>query len=162
MEKNPILPRGLKYRAILALIIISLIINLILTFQPNSLFDLIKEVVFDQNNRRVYLVTGMDEFLKQINPKGNVVLKFKNFKRNKNKHNGTGISWIYFRAVYFLYPRKVFAVPPNTKVNDEDQLLCNPFDPDEKWMKNNGVSTIISINKVPGGISYDVKNFPLK
>lgn len=162
MSISAVLPKEKKYRIILALVLLSLVINLVRTFHPDSLLALIKEVAYDGDTKRVYLVTGMDRFLEGLNPPGNVVLKFNDFKKLERGIDDTGPLVIYFRSVYYLYPRKVFAVPPNTKVNDGKHILSNPFNPDMKWMQDNGVSTVININKVPGGIGYKIENIPFK
>ena len=154
--------RDWKSQIILALVLISLTINLLRTFHPASLLALIREVAYDGNNSRVYLITGMDKLLSEVNPPGNAVMKFNNFKTLDRGSDDTGPLVIYFRSVYYLYPRKVFAVPPQTKVNDGKHILCNPFNPDMKWMQDNSVSTVININKVPGGISYTISDVPLK
>jgi len=162
VKTDTVLPKDAKSKVLLLLVLISLLMNLWMSFDSNSVLALVKEVAYDGNIRRVYLVTGMDQFLEKVNPPGNVVLKFNGFKQLNRGEDDTGPLVIYFRSVYYLYPQKVFTVPPGTKVNDGEHILANPFHPNLPWMQENGVSTVISINKAPDGKIYNqVQNIPL-
>lgn len=163
MNQSIVLPKETKSKIILLLVLLSLLLNLCMSFHRDSLLVLIKEVVYDGNISRVYLITGMDKFLGSVDPPGNVVMKFNGFKQLERGQDNTGPLVIYFRSVYYLYPRKVFAVPPGTKVNDGDHILANPFNPNAQWMQDNGVSTVILFNKSPDGRIYNkVQNIPFQ
>lgn len=146
---------------ILALVMISLIINLWMSFQGDSVLALLKEVLVDKNRSRVYLVTGMDAFLAKAAPSGNIVLRFHGFGNAEKENDNSGPLMIYFRSVYRLYPRKVFAVPPGVVVNTPEELSKNPFDPSTQWMCENGVAkriTLIKDNR--GNIRTQVETIP--
>ena len=149
------------YGILIVLLICSLLSNIVMSVQANSLAFFIKEVVFDGNMKRVFLVTGLDHFLGKLNPPGNIVLKFNGFKQIKKGDADNGPLVIYFRSVYYLYPRKVFTVPPDVKVNNGEDILANAFNPNMHWMQSHGVSTVISINKASNGnIYHRVHNIP--
>lgn len=148
---------------ILSLVVISLLLNLWMSFQGNSVLALLKEVVVDKNRSRVYLATGMDAFLAKAAPDGNIVLRFKGFAHAGKEADNAGPLLIYFRSVYRLYPRKVFAVPPGVVVNTPEELADNPFDPSLEWMRSNGVrKRITMIKDGHGNIYTQIKNIPPK
>lgn len=139
---------------ILSLVAISLLLNLWMSVQPNSVLALLKEVVVDKNMSRVYLATGMDVFLAKAAPSGNLVLKFKGFPKPKKESDGAVPLLIYFRAVYDLYPRRVFAVPPNVVVNTGEDLAAHPFNPDIDWMRKNDIRKVITLTRTDNGSIY--------
>lgn len=139
---------------ILSLVVISLLLNFWMSFQGNSVLALLNQVLIEKNKSRVYLATGMDAFLAKAAPSGNVVLKFKRFPNPKKEHDGAVPLLIYFRTVYDLYPRRVFAVPPNVVVNTEEDLAAHPFNPDIDWMRKNDIRKVITLTRTENDSIY--------
>lgn len=127
--------------------------NVWMSFRQDSHFAFLKEVVIDKDESRVFLVVGLDRFLDKAAPTGNIVLRFNGFQTNKKESEDAGRLLIYFRSVYRLYPRRVFAVSANTIVNTPDDLDAHPFNPSLEWMRKHGVSKRITFTKdVQGNI----------
>ena len=140
-----------RYHILSVLIIISLVINLQMSFKSDSVFGLIKKVVVDKNITPVYFSTGLDKFLKQAVPEGNIVLKFEGFGKLERESDADVPVLIYFRSVYWLYPRKVFAVAQDVVVNTGADLTQKPFNPDLQWMQENGVRKVVTLVRGPEG-----------
>ena len=129
----------------------SLILNLSMNFKDGSILMLEKEYLIDKKNDKFYFITGLDKFLDKAAPTGNLLLKFKGFGV-LNRESDTDTSLImYFRAVYHLYPRKVFTVANDVIVNTGEDLYNNPFNPSKDWMTENGVTTVITLTKDNNG-----------
>ena len=145
-----------KYRGLILimLIIVSLLINCWLNVRKDSVLMLCKTVLVDKDISKLYFSTGLDRFLEQAAPEGNIVLKFAGFGQLKRESDTDAPVLIYFRSVYRLYPRKVFAVAPDVVVNTGEDLTENPFNPDLKWMYENGVRKVITLVRDPQGRIY--------
>lgn len=115
---------------------------------------LCKSVLIDKDISKLYFSTGLDRFLEQTAPEGNIVLKFDGFGKLKRESDTDAPVLIYFRSVYRLYPRKVFAVSPDVVVNTGEDLTENPFAPDLNWMYENGVRKEITLVQDPQGRIY--------
>lgn len=166
-ENTPNYEIGLKsptisYKIIIAigLVIISIFINLYAFMKPGPLVGIINEVVFQKNNTRVYFNTGLDNFLKAKVPKGNLFLKFKGYGQLDKESDADIPLMIYMRAYYTLYPRQTFVVKPGIVVNKGQDIIKNPFNPDTQWLKENGVSKVVTIIKNPmnGNTEFDIHN----
>jgi hypothetical protein len=94
----------------------------------------------------------LDRFLDKAAPTGNIVLRFQGFPKPRREHDRATPLLTYFRAVYHLYPRKVFVVPENVIVNTGEDLAGNPFNPKVEWMLSNGVTKIITLSKDENGV----------
>ena len=144
-----------RYHIVLLLIVISILINLRMSFHDGSVLALSKRVLVDKDIFPVYFSTGLDQFLEQVAPEGNVVLKFEGFGKLKRESDVDAPVLIYFRSVYRLYPRKVFAVPLDVVVNTGEDLTKKPFNPDLKWMQEHGVRKEITLVRDSQGRIYN-------
>jgi hypothetical protein len=78
-------------------------------------------------------------------PGRGVFLKFINFPR---KSAGFTTN-IYFRAVYVLYPQPVVVAKPEVVVNKPLELLAGNYFPDERWLRDRGVGSIVVVDFDP-------------
>jgi hypothetical protein len=143
-----------RYPILIVLIVISIMINLWMGFNGESVLHLCKQVIIDKDISKVYFSTGLDKFLEKAAPEGNVVLKFEGFGKLKRESDTDAPVLIYFRSVYRLFPRKVFAVAPDIVVNTGEDLTENPFNPDLKWMHKNDVRKVITLVQDTQGRIY--------
>jgi len=75
-------------------------------------------------------------------PGRGVFLKFENFKGDALGYTTN----IYFRAVYILYPQPVLVAPPDVVVNNAPQLIADNSYPNEQWLIDHGVGSIMFID----------------
>jgi len=163
MRKMNRLKKISEYRhpLLIGVIIISLLINCYMSFHDDSVFILCKKVLVDGEISKVYFSTGLDQFLDKAVPEGNMVLKFKGFGKLKRESDEDVPLLIYFRAVYRLYPQKVFTVSPDVIVNTGKDFTDNPFNPDLQWMQKNGVKKVITLTRdLQGRIYNKVDSIP--
>jgi len=156
------LPRQLPYKviAITLLVIISIAINIYSLFRPGPLVDIIQQVMIKDDQSRIYFNTGLDRFLAEKVPEGNLFLKFKGYgKLDKESDTDTPLL-IYMRAYYTLYPRHTYVVEPEVIVNKGEDIMKNPFNPDLKWLKEHGVSKVVTIIKNPtnGNTEFEIED----
>jgi hypothetical protein len=59
---------------------------------------------------------------------------------------------VYFRAVYTLYPLPVLATGANVVVNEGKDLLKDNFYPNDQWLRDHGVGTVVDVGFVPGTV----------
>ncbi|NOY75593.1 MAG: hypothetical protein GXP32_07355 [Kiritimatiellaeota bacterium] len=131
------------------------------SLQPTSRLTLLKQVLLEKDESRVFLGIGLDRFLDEAAPEGNIILKFNGFPKPKKEHDRATPLLTYFRAVYHLYPRRVFVVPPGVIVNTGVYMADNPFHPSVEWMRKNNVLRIITLTRDPnGGIHTMVEKLP--
>lgn len=143
-----------RFLVFLILILISLLINIFMSVSKDSVLMLCKTVLVDGDISKMYFSTGLDRFLEEAAPEGNMVLKFVGFGKLKRESDTDAPVLIYFRSVYRLYPRRVFAVAPDVVVNTGEDLTENPFNPDLNWMEENGVRKIITLVRDSQGRIY--------
>jgi hypothetical protein len=72
-------------------------------------------------------------------PGRGVFLRFDNFRGE----SAGFVTNIYFRAVYVMYPRPVLVAEPGVVVNKPFQLLENNSYPNEQWLRDQGVGSIM-------------------
>ena len=145
------------------LVMTALIINIVHAFAPNSMLRLIKEVNWDKNNSKMYLSTGMDEFLDNVAPEGNIILQFRGFSNFTDDTTFDTTLVLYMRSVYKLYPRKVFTVPKNVIVNTGNAIQNNPLNVSKKWLITHDIRKIITITRSPQGKIFEkVESIPHK
>jgi hypothetical protein len=75
-------------------------------------------------------------------PGRGVFLKFINFKGDALGYTTN----IYFRAVYVLYPQPALVAQPDVVVNNAPQLMAGNSYPDEQWLIDRGVGSIMFID----------------
>jgi hypothetical protein len=144
------------YFILIAVATSSLLVNLLANLGENSIFTELRKVVIDNDKSSVYFITGLDSFLeKSLKGGGNVVLKFNGFGELKRESDAGVPLLIYFRTVYSLYPRKVFAVPPGVVVNTGKDIFDSNFNPDIEWMLKHHVGYAVTLSKDAEGRIYN-------
>lgn len=149
-----------KTIAITLLLVISLMINIYSFLRPGPLVAIIKKSVIKQDNSIFYFITGLDKFLINKVPKGNLFLKFKGYGALDKESDSDLPLLIYMRAYYTLYPRETFVVKPGVVVNKGEDIMKNPFDPDTEWLKKHGVTKVVTIinNQENGNTEFDIQS----
>ncbi|MBN1864098.1 MAG: hypothetical protein JW808_04290 [Victivallales bacterium] len=141
-------------RLIPAIAAVSVLINIIMLFRPESVLPLIKEVALDNDLSRVYFVVGLDNLLDTLPAEGNVLLRFEGFGQLERESQEDIPLLMYFRAAYKLYPRRVYVVSPEVVVNTGEDISANPFSPSAEWLEGNSVSIVISLAMASDGSVY--------
>ena len=144
-----------------AVLVVGLLLNLYFNFSGNSRYSTAKRVLIDKDKTPVYLVTGIDEFLAEQAASGNIVLKFRGF--NFQRESERDLPFLFYsRAVYSLYPRRIYAVPDGTIVNNgRDIKPSSDFLLSGEWLSKHSVSTVIELKKNSNGsIGYSVAHTP--
>ena len=139
MKKNDL------YRTfIYSLIVISLTINIYSFCRPAPLTEILYQVLIQKDTSRVYFNTGLKRFLEKNVPEGNLFVKFKGYNTLKKESEVDSPILMYMWAYYTLYPRQTYAVSPGTVVNQGENIIAHPFNPDRKWLNEHGVKRIIT------------------
>lgn len=137
--------------------VIAVFFNIFSYLKPNFTSSLIKSAVIKKDFSSIYLSTGIDNFLSQNAPKGNIFLKFENFDQ-AGEVGVTTRTLIYFRSVYALYPRKVFIGKETQVISHGKEISENQFVPDKIWLENSDVYNIITfIRNSNGEIRYNTE-----
>jgi len=144
----------IKQNVLISFLIVMVIVNLSILFQENSFVRrVLWRVLITKDPAPLLLVTATDEIFRQHPPEGNIFLKFKGFDKSYEHKNYASI--IFFRINYALYPKRVFACEKGRKIIRGFEFIESPFEPDEKWFSDNGVSDIIIFSRDDSGrISY--------
>lgn len=93
---------------------------------------------------------GHDQGFLSAAPSGNVALRFEGLDPQNHEHV-THVQVMYFRGAYSLYPRRVFAAPQRTVLDDGRDILGVGFNPSLQWMQQNGVQTVVTSAAGPDG-----------
>lgn len=135
-----------KYKTIILsiLIIISIGINIAAFLQPSPLISILHQILIEKDVTRVYLNTGLDEFLAENVLKGNLFLKFRGYDTSGKANDFITPNLIYMRAYYTLYPRETYVVKPDVVVNNGHDILADPFHPDKAWLQEHGVKKVVT------------------
>ena len=160
--EGKMLRKNKKIRFLFCLVlVVGLLINLYFNFSVNSRFYTAKRVLIDKDKTPVYLVTGIDKFLAEQATSGNVVLKFRGFSFKRESDRDLPFLF-YSRSVYSLYPRRIYAVPDGTVVNNgRDIKTSSGFVFSKDWLNKHSISTIIELRKNSNGsIGYTVSHIP--
>lgn len=137
--------------------VIAILLNIFSYLKSNFTTSLIKSVVLKKDFSSIYFSTGIDNFLSENAPEGNIFLKFENFDQAGDV-GVTTRTLIYFRSVYALYPRKVFIGEETQVISHGKELSGNQFIPDKLWLKNHNIYKIISfIRNSSGEIRYNIE-----
>jgi len=68
------------------------------------------------------------------------------------------IEFTFFRGVYALYPRRVYSGAASQAINTAADILNAAFDPDEKWMDEHKIGTVLSYRvDGSGDLVHDVR-----
>jgi hypothetical protein len=86
----------------------------------------------------------VDPPLEKIAGGGGLYLHFVGFERF-----GDYATNFYFRANYVLFPQRVLAGDPSVPINTPTQILEANFLPDDAWLKEHQVPTILTIICTP-------------
>jgi hypothetical protein len=76
------------------------------------------------------------------NPGQNIFLKF---DYGEHGENAAFAQTIYFLGVYRLYPRRPLVADPSVMINDGHDILRNNDLPDDQWLRDHGVGSVMSI-----------------
>jgi hypothetical protein len=81
----------------------------------------------------------------------NVLLKLAGYART-NRFVEDSLAYFYYRTSYALYPRRLFAAPPDIVINSGRDIMQTGFNPDPQWLQEHHVrSVLIFGNDTPGG-----------
>ncbi len=140
--------------------------NIVVLLFRLPLSAMLREIVFQKDERSIFLATGIDKLLSGIAPDGDIFLKFEGFRSEGGHGWGApedAASIIYFRAAYFMHPRRVHLGPSEMKIVRGAEFLESTFKPDEKWLMENNVSGILTLSRSPSGeISWDYAETPAR
>lgn len=81
---------------------------------------------------------------------GNVAIRFVGF-RPDDPDDVEFVSRFYYRAAYSIWRRRVFVTGTQRVINGGEDLLAQPFDPDESWLRRRGVVATITIRRTHDG-----------
>jgi len=88
---------------------------------------------------------------------GNVVMRFAGFDETRLRDKDF-LEFTYFRGVYALYPRRVYVGAGHQAINTAGDILSAGLDPDEKWMEEHRVGTVVSYRvDANGDLGHEVK-----
>jgi hypothetical protein len=151
-----------KKKALTTLIIAALIINIVVLIFKFPLVKMLRDIVFEGNENSIFLVSGMDKLLDKLNPAGNIFVRFEGFKSEIGAGWGAPedvASIMFFRIVYHLYPRMVFAGPEDMKIVRGVEFINRNFQPNEDWLKNkNIVGLLVFVRSPHGEVSWEYKS----
>jgi hypothetical protein len=89
----------------------------------------------------------IDRLCAEFPPPDNVRLQFRGFD--------PGVADLpalaYYRSVYTLYPRRVFAADPSVPLNSGRDLLQTPWEPTDAWLDEHHVAWLAQFQRAPDG-----------
>ncbi len=132
----------MRKQLIITVISLAVCLNIFLLTAPGSLPSTLYSVIFKNERKAVEYPIKIDNFLRLAAPEGNVMIRFENFENNREIAEGMA-PLVYYRSVYFLYPRKVFVSEPGTIINKGWELAFAKFAPDRDWLMEKNISTIL-------------------
>ena len=101
----------------------------------------------------------LDRIVNQANS-GNVLLKLNGYART-NRAVENSLSFVYFRASYALYPRRVYAAPSDKVINNGRDIMQAGFDPAPEWLQAHDVySELIFGSDKAGGETLRMEILP--
>jgi len=88
---------------------------------------------------------------------GNLAMHFDGFDV-KDFHQGLLMSQFYFRAVYALYPRRVFVGTNDRPVNIARDISAADVLPDDEWLREHGVRGVLNLHmRSDGNVHADAR-----
>lgn len=64
---------------------------------------------------------------------------------------GDSVSFVYYRASYALYPRRIFVAPTDRVINDGRDILRIEFDPGQAWLQERDVASVMTVGSDSAG-----------
>jgi hypothetical protein len=87
---------------------------------------------------------------------GNLALHFVGFDANDARQGPLACQY-YFRAVYALYPRRVFVGQGDRVINFPNELLAADEVPDDRWLRSHGVTAVMTLHRTGDGASSKIR-----
>ena len=140
-----------------SLVVFSVILNIYSFCRPAPLTDILYQVLVRKNTSRIYFNTGLKRFLEQNVPDGNLFLKFRGYDTLKKESDIDSPILMYMWTCYTLYPRKTYAVRPDVIVNQGEDIISHPFNPDKRWIEQHGVKKIITFTHENGVVRFKIE-----
>jgi hypothetical protein len=81
---------------------------------------------------------------------GNAVLQLAGYAKTNPVVENT-LSYIYYRASYDLYPRRIYVAPADKVVNNGLDILRIGFSPDPQWLQTHDVRSVLTYGNGNGG-----------
>jgi hypothetical protein len=103
----------------------------------NSLPQRLHKILVRGDRTSLQMVEGLDAFLDQAVPDGNLFVQFDGFDQMPG--GGHAPTLIYFRAVYHLWPRRVYTGPEDRIITRGDNLTVPQPTPDPAWLAARGI-----------------------
>jgi hypothetical protein len=92
--------------------------------------------------REIAMYAEIDRLFEAITAKGNVLLRV---QPGPNRASAEQFAeMVYYRAVYAIYPRRVYGGRASDVINNGQELLNVSFSPDERWLDEHRVATTIT------------------
>ena len=89
---------------------------------------------------------------------GNILLRFEGFDEGYPGTPKSRAAFIYYRSAYALYPKRAFVGDSAMLINRSADVISSDFDPDERWMDENDVRSILQVEYRPeAGIRFRVE-----
>jgi hypothetical protein len=61
------------------------------------------------------------------------------------------VSYVYYRFAYTLYPRRIYAGPADSVINNGNDLMRIQFNPGQRWQQEHHVNCLLTYgNELPG------------
>ena len=98
-------------------------------------------------------LAGEDKSFLAVAQGGNLALHFEGFDVD-NFRQGLLMSEFYFRAVYTLYPKRVFVGRDDRVVNIAPDLSAADVLPDDLWLRQHGVRGVLNLQQRSDGTVY--------
>jgi hypothetical protein len=89
---------------------------------------------------------------------GNVLLKLAGYAK-KNPVVETSLSFIYFRASYALYPRRIYIAPADKVINNGWDIMRIKFNPSRQWLQEHDVRSVFTYGNI-GGVKLRLEPLP--
>jgi hypothetical protein len=97
----------------------------------------------------------IDAALASLPSGGNLLVQFTGFPA-KDPGWQFYVSFIYYRSVYLLHPRRVYLGPTDRVVNNGEHILAVRFEPDDVWLRGHDVRWVLRFRQVQGQVMVDV------
>ena len=100
-------------------------------------------------------LSAADETCRAVAGDGNLAIHFDGFDAS-HFQQGLLMSQFYFRAVYALYPRRVFVGHDDQVINTATELAAADALPDDQWLRQHGVGGVLNLRlRADGNVHAD-------
>lgn len=139
-----------RIRPLLVLLAGLLLAQILCLAFSGSLPQRLHTLLWRGDRSSLQLCEGLDGFLDQVAPDGNLFLQYEGFEALADGHRPASL--IYFRSVYHLWPRRVYTGPEDRVITRGDNLIGEPaFIPDAAWLRERGVRHWLVFQATPTG-----------